>query len=53
MFKDETGSCAGWSESSEFPGREVCAAVFPTIFVLYLNDLHPQALLSTKSISPL
>ena len=33
-----------------FPG---CGGVFPTIFVLYLNDLPSEALSLISSISPL
>ena len=46
-FKVGTG---GRFTSQSFPGL---SGVFPTIFVLYLNDLPSEALSSTSSISSL
>ena len=58
-FKDGTGDCGGYTAwvSSGFcggcGGRLGIYGVFPTIFVLYLNDLLSEALSSTSSISSL
>ena len=52
-FKVGTGGCGGRSASPTFPGYAGLCGVFPTIFVLYSNDLPSEALSSTSSISSL
>ena len=42
MFKDVTGSCAGWSTSTGFTGYGGYFGV-STIVILYLNDLLSEA----------
>ena len=43
-FKVGTADCGGRLRSSLFPGRSGFSGAFPTIFVLYLNDLPSEAL---------
>ena len=58
-FKVGTACCGGcgvWVPSAfcgDQEGRGGLSGVFPTIFVLYLNDLLSEALSSASSISPL
>ena len=45
--------CGGWIPSGVYGGSGGCGGLFgafPTIFVLYLNDLPSKALSSTSSV---
>ena len=53
VFKGVRGGCGGWSASPRFPGCYSLFGVFPTIFVIYSNNLSSEKLQSTSSISPL
>ena len=50
IVKVGTGCCAGRSASPGSSGCGGCAVVFPTIFILHLNDLPSEALSLTPSI---
>ena len=52
-FKVGTFGCGGSFESPSFPDRSGVCGVFPSIFVLYSNDLSSEALSSTSSIPSL
>ena len=47
-FKVGTVGCPGRFTSPGFPGRDGLSGVFPTIFVLYLNDLPSEEFLSAS-----
>ena len=53
IFKAGTGGCGGWFPAWSGSGWSGLSGVFPTIFVLYLNDLPSGALSSASSISSL
>ena len=45
--------CGDWFASPQFPGRVGLSVVFPTIFILYLNDLSSEVLSLILSIMSL
>ena len=49
IFKNGTGSCAGWSVSPAFTGCGGLFGVFPSIFVSYPKDLASEALSISSS----